>query len=156
MLARDHTTQAAGQRHDARDRTVRGLQHGVVVAVDRDIGVHIAVAGMHVQRDPDTAAQDFLVDAAAFIEQRHEGGAGKELLQGLQDLGLPRSAQAIVLHQREEAFAAVLDLHHVESGQPARPQRTHIGQQGQRLLHTVFEQFGTGDLAGVVALAQRQ
>ena len=57
---------AARQRHDARHRVVRLLQHLVVVGVDRDVGVHVAVAGVHVQRDEHAAAQHLLVDAPAL------------------------------------------------------------------------------------------
>ena len=53
VLARDHAIQRSRQRHDAPDRAVRALQHGVVIAVDRQVGMHIAVAGVHVQRGPD-------------------------------------------------------------------------------------------------------
>jgi len=49
----------------------------------------LPVAGVHVQRHPDAAAQHFLVNPAALVEQRHEGDAGKELLQRLQHLRLP-------------------------------------------------------------------
>ena len=37
-----------------------------------------------------------------------------------------------------------------------RPAGLHAAHQRQRLLDAVFEQFGGRDLAGVVALAQRQ
>ena len=47
----------AREPHDARDRLVRLLQHLVVVGVDRDVGVHVAVARVHVQRDEHAAAQ---------------------------------------------------------------------------------------------------
>ena len=98
---------------------------GVVVAVDRDVGVHVAVAGMHVQGDPDAAAQDFLVDAAAFVEQRHEGSAGKQLLQRLEHLRLPRRAQPGILQQREEARAVVVGLRRVQpASQPDHSART--------------------------------
>jgi hypothetical protein len=35
-------------------------------------------------------------------------------------------------------------LHHVQVVQPELPQRAHLGQQGQRLLHAVAQQFGAG------------
>ncbi len=57
MFAGDHAAQRARQRHDARHRRVGRLQHLVVVGVDRDVGVHVAVAGVHVQGDEDAAAQ---------------------------------------------------------------------------------------------------
>ena len=47
-------------------------------------------------------------------------------------------------------------LNHIQVRQPVLPQRAHLAQQAQRLLHAVFQQLGTGDVAGVVVLAQRQ
>ena len=47
--------------HDAADDLVRLLQHRVVVGVDRNVGVHVAVAGVHVQGDEHAALQHALV-----------------------------------------------------------------------------------------------
>jgi hypothetical protein len=155
MLAADHAAQPPRQRHDARHRLVGGLQHRIVVAVDGDVGVHVAVAGVHVQRHPHAAAQHLGVDRAAALDDRRERGAGEHRLQRLQQLLLPRRAQRVVLQQREHGSAAV-GLHHVQVLQPVLPQRAHLAQQRQRLLHAVFQQLGAGNLAGVVAAAQRQ
>jgi hypothetical protein len=103
VLARDHAAEPARQRHDAADRHVRGLQHLVVVGVDRDVRVHVAVAGVHVQRHPDAAAQHLAVEAPALREHRLEGRAGEQPGQRLQHLRLPGGAQAAVLQALEEA-----------------------------------------------------
>jgi len=159
VLARYHAAQAARQCHDARHRFVGRLQHGVVVAVDGDVGVHIAVTGMHVQGGPDAATQHVLVDTAAFVQQGRKGRTSEYRLQRLEDLRLPRRPQPPLLQQGKAGFAggAVLaGLHDVEPVQPVLPQRAHLGQQGLRLLHAVFQQLGAGYLAGVVAAPQRQ
>ena len=57
MLAGDDPVEPARDAHDASDRCPGRLQHLVIVGVDRDVGVHIAIAGMHVQRHEDTASQ---------------------------------------------------------------------------------------------------
>ncbi len=62
VLAGDHATEVARDLHDAHDRTVRLLQHLVVIRVHRNVRVHVAVAGVHVQSDPDPAAQHALVN----------------------------------------------------------------------------------------------
>ena len=61
MLAGDHAVQRARKRHDPGDGRIRLLQHRVVVRVDRDVRVHVAVARMHVQRDEHAASQHLLV-----------------------------------------------------------------------------------------------
>ena len=147
MLARDHAVQAARQLHDAGHGFVRGLQHFIVVGVDGNIGVHIAVAGMHVQRYPDAALEHLLVGIVQGLAQRLEGRTRKDLGQWLLELGLPARTQPVVLQLGEQRGHAV---------QPALPEPPHLGHQSQCLLHTVFEQFGAGNIAGIVALAQWQ
>ena len=61
MLARNHTVQAARQRHNAVNGFVRDLQHRVIVRINGQIGMHIAVTCVHVQRHKHTATQDFFV-----------------------------------------------------------------------------------------------
>ena len=65
VLAGDHAAQAPRERHDARDRRVGVLQHRVVVGVDGQVRVHVAVARVHVQRDEHAAAQHPRVDVRA-------------------------------------------------------------------------------------------
>ena len=57
VLAGDDAVERSRERHDPRDRRVGRLQHRVIVGVDGDVGVHVAVAGVHVQRDEHAAAQ---------------------------------------------------------------------------------------------------
>jgi hypothetical protein len=48
------------------------LQHLVVIGIDRDVGVHVAIARVHMQRDPDSAPQDLLVDLLDRFQYRQE------------------------------------------------------------------------------------
>ena len=79
MLARDHAVQRTRQRHDAGHRAVRVLQHVVVVRVHGDVRVDVAVAGVHVQRHENAAAQHLLVDLLRLVEDRLELAAGEYL-----------------------------------------------------------------------------
>jgi hypothetical protein len=81
VLAGNDSVQSARQMHDAFDRPVRRLQHLVVVGVDRDVGMHVAVAGVHVQRDEDAAAQHFLVDRLDALDDRPIDAAVEDLGQ---------------------------------------------------------------------------
>ena len=63
--------------------SLASLQHLVVVGVDRDVGVHVAVARVHVQRDEHAAAQDFAWIASHCGHQRLEVAAGEDLAQRL-------------------------------------------------------------------------
>ena len=105
--------------------------------------------------DPDAAAQHLLVDCDTALDDRRQRSAGENALQRGPQLRLPRRAQAVVLQLREVAATCrCIDL--VEPREPVLPERAHIAQQRQRLLHAVFEQLGARDLARVVALAERQ
>ena len=98
VFAGDHAVQRTRQRHDARHRRVRILQHLVVVGIDRDVGVHVAVAGVHVQRHEHPAAQHLLVDRVAFLQHRAERRAVENLAQRRAHFLLPRDAHGAVLH----------------------------------------------------------
>ncbi len=74
VLARDHAIQRTRQHHDARHGMVRGLQHFIVIAVDRQVGVHIAVASMHMERGPHTPFENLLVNDVALLKNRGKRG----------------------------------------------------------------------------------
>ena len=97
MLAGDHPIERPGQRHDFNHRGMRGLQHVVVVGIHRDVGVHIAVARMHVQGDEYPPAQDALMDGAAFFQHRLEGCAAEDLTQLRAHFGFPRNTDTAIL-----------------------------------------------------------
>ncbi len=147
VLARDHAVEAARQRHDAHHRGMRGLQHVVVVAVHGDVGVHVAVTRVHVQRDPHAALEHALVDGRAFGQDRRELGTREDLLQRLAQLRLPARAQAMVLQLREQRIDVL---------EPTGPQRPHLVHQRHSLCHAVFEELRGGNFVRVVGLAQRQ
>ena len=81
---------------------MRRLQHVVVVAVDRQIGVHIAVARMHVQGSPHTAFEHALVHSDAFGQNARERAARENAGQRRFELGFPAGAQAVVLQLRKQ------------------------------------------------------
>ena len=68
VLTRNHAIQRTRQGHDALYGLVRRLQHRVIIAIDRDIGVHIAIARMHMQRNPDAAFEHPFMYGHAFLE----------------------------------------------------------------------------------------
>ena len=93
----------ARELHDARDRLVRLLQHLVVVGVDRDVGVHVAVARVHVQRDEDAAAQHLACGSPRSPSATgSKARPSKMSRSGAQQLALPRDADRVVLQQVEE------------------------------------------------------
>ena len=147
MLPRDHAVKRTGQRHDAFDRAVRRLQHFVVVTVDRQVGVHIAITSVHVQGRPHPAFQHALVHRVALAQNALERQTRENILQWHAQLRLPAGAQGVVLQLGKQRVDAV---------QPARPQRAHLAHQSPGLRHTVFQKLGRRDVIGIVVLAQRQ
>ena len=69
VFSRNHTIQRPRQRHDAVHRLMCGFEHVVVVAVDWQIGVHIAVACMHVQSRPNPAFENALMHSVKLLAQ---------------------------------------------------------------------------------------
>ncbi len=89
VLARNDAIERLRQTHDTRDRLCGGLQHLVVVGVDRYVGVHVAVAGVHVQRDEYPPAQHFVMDRVAALENFSERPATENIGECGTDFVLP-------------------------------------------------------------------
>ena len=107
VLARDHAAQVARDLHDAGNRGVRSLQHHVVVGIDGNVGVNIAVARVHVQRYEHAAAQHAFVNCVGFREYRRKRVAGKDAMQRRPHFGLPRSSDRVILQNVEDADGTV-------------------------------------------------
>ena len=130
VLAGDHAVEVARDLHDAHDGAVRLLQHLVVVGVDRDVRVHVAVAGVHVQRDPHAAAQHALVDLLDGLQHRRERAAGEQPAQVRAHFRLPRRADRAVLQQVEHAHARLaLDAPLEVAAQRLEAQRCELRQR---------------------------
>ena len=155
VLARDDTTQIARDPHDACDGCIRFLQHQVIVGVDRDIGVHVAIPGMHVQCHPHAALEDTLVNAAQLLADAGKGVTGKDFTQWIAQLLLPADPDAVILQTIKDIPITQL----IEQISPATP---HLDQQRERTLRSITEQgaarqgieFGVSSLAGLEVAAQ--
>src|SRR4051812_3339667 len=101
MLARDDAIQFTSKFHDSRNSGIGFLQHAVVIGVHWNVGVHIAVARMHMQRHPDATLQNFLVNGFGALDDGSEGSAVEDLFERDEDFALPRDAKTIVLQYRE-------------------------------------------------------
>ena len=109
--------------------------------------MHVAVTGVHVQSRPHPAFEHFLVDVQTGFEQGLKRGATENVFQPRADLQLPAGAQSVVLQLREQG---------IHIGQPALPLIAHLGNQGPRLGHAVFEQLGRRYVTRVIGLGQGQ
>src|SRR6202166_3533513 len=122
MLAGNDAVQAAGNAHDSLHRAARGVQHGVVVGVHRNIRVHVAVARVHVQGDEYAPLQDALVHRLALGKHLAEGRAGEYAREAVENLGLPAHPDAAVLQPMENASRRIGRLSDPERVQ-SRPRR---------------------------------
>ena len=147
MLARNHTVERPRQHHDAFDRMACGLQHLVIVAVDWQVGVHVAVARMHVQRSPHAALEYALVNRHALGKDRQKRTTRKNSLQGCLELQLPAGAQGVVLQLGEQGIDVL---------QPTGPHATRLSHQGKCLCNSFFQQFWGRHIARVFRFAQGQ
>jgi hypothetical protein len=80
------------------------------------------------------------------LEQGLKRGAAENVFTRA-DLQLPAGAQSVVLQLRKQSS----DL-----GQPTLPLIAHLGNQGPRLGHAVFEQLGGGHVTRVIGFGQGQ
>ena len=78
------------------------MEHLVVVGVHRDVGVDVAVAGVHMQRHKNPAPQDVGVDGLELFHHGMKGCAGKESGQRRLQLRLPGEPHRVVLDTMKE------------------------------------------------------
>jgi hypothetical protein len=127
------------------------------------VGVHVAVAGVHVQGHEDPSPQDLVVDRLERLHQRLEVAPAEDVAQGIAQLRLPRDAHLVQLHALEHGGLRIapdrrrVHAESLEVGAHVRRQRVEVGedefpaighplQQQQRLLGTVAEERGAIDL----------
>ena len=80
MFTGNDPAQRTGQGHDASHGGIGLLQHFVMIGIDRQVGVNIAVACMHVQGHEHPPAQNFLVYGFDAFRDRAEIVALKNFL----------------------------------------------------------------------------
>ena len=107
------------------------LQHHVVVGIDGNVGVNVAVARVHVQRYEHAAAQYAFVNRVGFREHRRERVAGKDAMQRRAHFGFPRSADRVILQNIEDADGAVRRNAAFELARQVRqPEARQLGARG--------------------------
>ena len=161
VFTRNHAVQAAGNPHNPRHDLMRGLQHFVIVRIHGDVGVDVAVARVHVQRDKHAAAHGLGVD---FAQARHDFGvrlAGENFCQRLHHVLLHRHAQPEIAEGDEAAllrvgfgrgmggFAVtclVFGQRRIQVVQQPSPTFLHGGDMGKRVFGTFAQKFGGGQV----------
>ncbi|OIQ78441.1 hypothetical protein GALL_398520 [mine drainage metagenome] len=168
VFAGNHAAQIGGQAHDARHGSVGFLQHAVIVGIDRDVGMHVAVAGMHVQGNEHAALEHGFVDFIQPVENLMVLAAGKNLVQRFAHFTLPGHPQVVLLHRTEHrrqlAHAGLRHQFHsplaefaqrrIEAIQHLVPVRTGVLDQRQGLLAAGFDPLRVG--LSIFVLHQRQ
>ena len=107
VLAGDDTAQIARQLHDLGDDDVGPPQHLVVIGIDRDVGMDVAIARMHVQCNEQPALEHLAVQCRDPVDHRFIGRPGEQAGQRLADLALPRQPDYPLLQQIDQARLAV-------------------------------------------------
>ena len=133
--------------HDTGHGFSRGLQHFIVVGVDGDVGsAHCRrrrACCRATQTRPLAPSGESLTDSRSGWKAAPAKIFGQRLLE----LGLPARTQAVILQLGEQRPAV----------QPAPCQSSRTSATSARACCcAVFQQFGAGDVAGIVALARGQ
>ena len=105
MLAGDHTVERCSQCHHPVHDPLCFVQHIVVVGVDRDIGMHITVAGVHVGGDEQTTGTHAGVKIVEPGAYRFEFPATEYILQRARDLRAPGNAQITAQQEIDQPVA---------------------------------------------------
>ena len=161
VFARNHAVQAAGNPHNPRHGLMRGLQHFVIVRIHGNVGVNVAVARVHVQRDEYAAAHGCGVD---FAQARHNFGirfAGENFRQRLHHVLFHRYAQPEITEGDETAplrvgfgggmggFAVtrlVFGQRRIQVVQQPFPALLHGGDMGERVFGAFPQKLGGGQV----------
>ena len=83
------------------------LHHLIVVGIERNVGVDIAVAGMHVQRDEYAASEDLVVDFIDLGSDFFKRITAENTVEFTADLPLPGNPQHSVINRIKEFFPCV-------------------------------------------------
>ena len=135
MFAGDHAAQVAGDAHDARHGRRGRLQHLVVVGIDRDVGVHVAIARVHVQGDEQATPQDLGVGGLAGGHDGRKGIPDEQFAQGSAAFALPGHPDGPVLQQVKNRRCGIL-RRKARCGQ--RPESAQVRQRlRHRRIHVV-------------------
>ncbi|KES12310.1 hypothetical protein SASC598O11_002860 [Snodgrassella alvi SCGC AB-598-O11] len=106
VLTGNNAVKAARQCHDAVYGMMGSLQHVVVVGINRDVGMDIAVTGMHMQGNEDTAADDMTMNFVEFFQYQGIGFAAEYFCQWLHDVAFDGYAQMKITHGDKAALVA--------------------------------------------------
>ncbi len=83
MLTGNHPAEFSGQGHDAVNDTLRLLHHPVIVGIDGDIGVYVAIAGVHVQGNEQATGTDVMMNFLEALMDRFELPSTENFLERL-------------------------------------------------------------------------
>jgi len=97
VLAGDNPTQGFGNRHDSIHHLVGFMQHIVVVRMHRNIGVNVAVTGMHVGGHKHAAATYVFMNAVQGVTDFFQLSPGEYFFQRPFDAATVGDAQAAAL-----------------------------------------------------------
>ena len=152
VLAGDHAAEVDRELHDAVDHAVGLVKHAVVVRVHRDVGVHIAITGVHVQRDEQAVVLQRDMFRAQRDTQRLQFLPAENLAQALLDFIAVGHAHVTAQHQVQQAivgadrgllgFAEYIGVRArgiVHAIEQARPARAHPCQMLARKIELGLE-----------------
>ena len=89
VFARNRAAEALRDAHHHVDALIGFGHHVGVIGMHRNIGVHVAVACMHMKRDEEALSQDPVMDIIDRLADVGEVFADQEFLQGILHLAAP-------------------------------------------------------------------
>ena len=107
VLAGNDPAQRGCQVHDPLNDLFCLVQHGVVIGIDGNVGMHVAIAGVHVGGDKQAARTDVAVDTVEFFTHRRQLVAGENRLERHFDFPAPGNNQIPPEQQLQDAVTTL-------------------------------------------------
>ena len=102
VFAGNDTVQRGSEPHDACNCLGGFLQHGVIVGIDGDVGVHIAVTGVHMERDKHAPAQRQSMRGVDSRNDLFKWPAAENVCEMCAHFIFPRHTHGMVLQNMEQ------------------------------------------------------
>jgi len=115
VFARNRAAEALRDTHHHIDALIGFGHHVRIIGMHRNIGVHVAVARMHMKRDEEAFPQDPVVDVINRLADIGEVFTDQEFLQGILDFAAPGHNERVIQQEVTDLFVTGLRFGQIDA-----------------------------------------